>query len=294
MVVLALFGVTQTGLLDPISLLTRSLSTSVLPAAGAMSGGRYFAGRLFEYAWLSGAVFIAVLLANALVPRLFCRAFCPLWARCWGSSRALPSSTSGAGETLHPLQPVRGRLPGSVGPASQTAQVRMLCLHVLPRNLPHRRHYVPRALPRARHRPVSGHLPPAAWQTGVIALLSVPFRALLPAQTLSHARGHPASGFGAGGSVPGQVCPLRRVHEGLPDERHSAGAVRGGPGGDVYARDGEPNRLLRVQLHPLCSVCPTGAIREFTLDESLDAAGMKSRSSSAPRSWTAGDAFPGR
>jgi len=78
--VLALFGVAQVGLLDPISFLTRSLSASVLPAVGAITGGYGLPERAFQFGWLLGGLLILVLLLNALIPRFYCRVVCPLGA----------------------------------------------------------------------------------------------------------------------------------------------------------------------------------------------------------------------
>lgn len=78
--VLSLFGVTQAGLLDPISFLTRGLSTSIFPAIGTSTGGHGLAARVFQSGWLPGALLVAALLLNAAVPRFYCRALCPLGA----------------------------------------------------------------------------------------------------------------------------------------------------------------------------------------------------------------------
>ena len=80
LLVLALFGVNQIGLLDPISLLTRGLAASILPAVRAVTQGAGVPDRLFQYGWLLGAVLLAVLLLNAVIPRFYCRTVCPLGA----------------------------------------------------------------------------------------------------------------------------------------------------------------------------------------------------------------------
>jgi MauM/NapG family ferredoxin protein len=77
--VLAAFGVLQLAF-DPIVLLTRSLSTSVYPAIGTLSGGDLMPARLFRFGWLFGGMLIAILLLNAVIPRFWCRALCPLGA----------------------------------------------------------------------------------------------------------------------------------------------------------------------------------------------------------------------
>jgi len=69
---LALAGSLQTGLLDPISLLSRGLASGLWPM---LPGGRPVPG-----GWLAAGLLVAVLLASRWIPRLFCRAFCPLGA----------------------------------------------------------------------------------------------------------------------------------------------------------------------------------------------------------------------
>jgi ferredoxin len=70
----------QTGLLDPIPLITRSVNLIVLPILqGSVQwpaeGTRYAVG-----AWLIGAVFLTAVLLNLRVPRFYCRFLCPLGA----------------------------------------------------------------------------------------------------------------------------------------------------------------------------------------------------------------------
>jgi MauM/NapG family ferredoxin protein len=69
---LALLGSLQSGLLDPLSLLARGLSAVAWPA---LPGGRPVPG-----GWLAALLLLAVLVASRWVPRLFCRALCPLGA----------------------------------------------------------------------------------------------------------------------------------------------------------------------------------------------------------------------
>jgi polyferredoxin len=69
---LALLGSVQTGLLDPLSLLSRGLASGILPA---LPGGRAVPGGI-----VAATLLLAVLLASRWVPRFFCRALCPLGA----------------------------------------------------------------------------------------------------------------------------------------------------------------------------------------------------------------------
>ena len=66
----------QTGLLDPIPLVHRSINLTLLPLAERISTSqRYYLG-----SWFIGAVFITALLLNLRVPRFYCRFVCPLGA----------------------------------------------------------------------------------------------------------------------------------------------------------------------------------------------------------------------
>ena len=79
-------GILQIGLLDPIPLLSRSMTDAVFPALDAglravgLSGIHPSAAPHFSGAWLIGLLFLTLLLLNLWVPRFFCRAICPLGA----------------------------------------------------------------------------------------------------------------------------------------------------------------------------------------------------------------------
>lgn len=70
----------QTGLLDPIALVYRSINLVVLPLADSTMQRISVSQRYYEGAWLIGAVFLAALLLNLKVPRFYCRFVCPLGA----------------------------------------------------------------------------------------------------------------------------------------------------------------------------------------------------------------------
>jgi ferredoxin len=77
---LAGMGSVQTGLIDPLPLLHRSVNLALLPLAdnglGVLSGEP----RFYASAWLIGVVFLAVVGLNLALPRFFCRFICPLGA----------------------------------------------------------------------------------------------------------------------------------------------------------------------------------------------------------------------
>jgi polyferredoxin len=73
-------GSLQIGLLDPIALTVRSMTTSVLPTVNKATESVYTEPREYWQAWIVGLIFIGFLFANWWIPRFFCRAICPLGA----------------------------------------------------------------------------------------------------------------------------------------------------------------------------------------------------------------------
>jgi len=103
----AAVGVNYAGLMDPISLLCRSLAVSILPAIGiglrdffetlAFSDIKMFnylgyglealaapvigyENKAFQTGWIIGIVFLVILFLNRIRPRFWCRFLCPLGA----------------------------------------------------------------------------------------------------------------------------------------------------------------------------------------------------------------------
>jgi polyferredoxin len=70
----------QIGLLDPIALTVRSMTTSILPTIHKASEQVYTDNREYMWGWIVGAIFIGLLVANWWIPRFFCRVLCPLGA----------------------------------------------------------------------------------------------------------------------------------------------------------------------------------------------------------------------
>lgn len=70
----------QTGLLDPIPLVYRSVNLVLLPLADSTHQVISVTQRHYEGAWLIGAIFFAALLLNLRTPRFYCRYICPLGA----------------------------------------------------------------------------------------------------------------------------------------------------------------------------------------------------------------------
>ena len=70
----------QTGLLDPIPLITRSFNLVLLPIADRSVNLASVMGRFYEGAWLIFTIFLTAVLLNLAIPRFYCRFICPLGA----------------------------------------------------------------------------------------------------------------------------------------------------------------------------------------------------------------------
>jgi len=70
----------QTGLLDPIPLVTRSFNLLLLPIIDRAANFVSVTARFYEGAWLILVIFLAAILLNLVVPRFYCRFICPLGA----------------------------------------------------------------------------------------------------------------------------------------------------------------------------------------------------------------------
>ncbi|MCH8121309.1 MAG: 4Fe-4S binding protein [Planctomycetes bacterium] len=70
----------QTGLLDPIPLVTRSFNLLLLPIIDRTVNFVSVSARFYEGAWLILAIFLTATLLNLVVPRFYCRFICPLGA----------------------------------------------------------------------------------------------------------------------------------------------------------------------------------------------------------------------
>ncbi len=70
----------QTGLLDPIPLVHRSVNLVLLPLLDATTQALSVNSRFYEGAWLIAVVFFSAVLLNLVIPRFYCRFVCPLGA----------------------------------------------------------------------------------------------------------------------------------------------------------------------------------------------------------------------
>jgi polyferredoxin len=78
--VLALMGSVQTGLIDPLPLLHRSVNLALAPIADKGLNALSDVPRFYSSVWLIGVVFLAIVGLNLVLPRFFCRFICPLGA----------------------------------------------------------------------------------------------------------------------------------------------------------------------------------------------------------------------
>ena len=92
----------QIGLLDPIALTVRSMTTSVLPTVHKATESVYTEPREYWQAWIVGLIFIGLLVANWWIPRFFCRVVCPLGSLARASSAGSRSGGSTATRSAVP------------------------------------------------------------------------------------------------------------------------------------------------------------------------------------------------
>ncbi|MEA5088500.1 4Fe-4S binding protein [Solidesulfovibrio sp.] len=76
----AALGSVQTGLLDPLPLVARGVNLAVLPLVDPGRFGIHGEGRFYAGASAIGLLLLAILAANLWRPRFFCRYVCPLGA----------------------------------------------------------------------------------------------------------------------------------------------------------------------------------------------------------------------
>jgi polyferredoxin len=80
MLVAAVFGSLQIGLLDPIATIYRSFTIAVMPAAQTAAPTQFGDTRIYHLAWVIGVMFLLLVGLSLIIPRFFCRVLCPLGA----------------------------------------------------------------------------------------------------------------------------------------------------------------------------------------------------------------------
>jgi polyferredoxin len=76
----SIFATLQTGLLDPIPMVTRSVNLVLLPIIDKPFNLTSVTARFSAGAWLIFVMFLTAVLLNLLIPRFYCRFICPLGA----------------------------------------------------------------------------------------------------------------------------------------------------------------------------------------------------------------------
>ena len=240
----------QIGLLDPIALTVRSMTTSVLPTVNKATESVYTEPREYWQAWVVGLIFIGFLFANWWIPRFFCRAICPLGALLGLFSRF----------SLWRIDrdPVRCTdcdlcLKSCEGASDPQADLRksecFVCLNCI-EDCPHDAlsfRFLPRKASEVTY-PVVGRRELAPGGTLWPFLLPDDAGLRRREEELQPQR-DPAARLGRRGRVSAPLHQVRPVHPGLPDECSSAGHVRNGPRGPLDADHDLQDGLVRAQLH---------------------------------------------
>ncbi len=90
LLILAVLGPVQAGLLDPLALFLRSVNAVVLPPLQALGLPLGEARRMSAGAFFLGLLFLALLVATRFLPRAWCRTACPLGALLGVAARWAP------------------------------------------------------------------------------------------------------------------------------------------------------------------------------------------------------------
>ncbi len=242
----------QIGLLDPIALTVRSMTTSVLPTVNKATESVYTEPREYWQAWVVGLIFLGFLFANWWIPRFFCRAICPLGALLGLFSRF----------SLWRIDrdPVRCTdcdlcLKSCEGASDPQADLRksecFVCLNCI-EDCPHDAlsfRFLPRKASEIAY-PVVGRR-----ELLLASLFGLFFFPMTRAsggvkKNFSRMR-HPSARFGRRGRVPAPLHQMRPVHPSLPDECSPAGHVRNGPRRPLDADHDLQDGLVRAELHAL-------------------------------------------
>ncbi len=253
MIVAALFGSLQIGLLDPICLFHRSMTTAILPAANLVAPSTFYVKQPFAIAaWVIGFLLFLLVGMNVVIPRFFCRVLCPLGAFLGTiSSAALwriernPSKCVDCDLCLKNCE-------GASDPHTQLRKsecfVCFNCIEDCPED----------ALSFKFVPPLQHEITMPAVQ---------PRRALLGAAVgfgffgFGRASGDQDRGYnkdvdsaawlGRGKGIPRTLHQVRPVHPRLSHQCAAARAIHRRPRRDLDAHPRQQDRLLRTELHPV-------------------------------------------
>ncbi|MBF0158317.1 MAG: 4Fe-4S binding protein, partial [Magnetococcales bacterium] len=272
LLVMASFGVLQTGLLDPIALITRSFVTGVWPALQQLGAGLYLFQPHFVGGILIALIFLALLLANRFMMRYWCRVLCPLGALLgllsWRPLLRIRRNVDRCNDCHQCLQFCQGGCDPDGALRVSECHVCMNCIEQCPDGALHYGLAQPRSsvgqpIDVSRRRLV---------ESGIAAMVAVP---LLRSSYSSASSPHPAM-IRPPGSLPEtdflarcikcaacmRVCPTNVLQPAL---------LEGGL--EALWTPVLVNRLGYCEHHcVLCGhACPTGAIRPLTISEKVGA-----------------------
>ena len=291
----ALAGSAIGGLFDPICVAVRAMGLGVLPAlqyigihsSEAIAGARTCArcrarptrartssrrrcgqSHQFYYhqTWLILFLLVAILFMNRFIPRFWCRALCPLGAFLGVLSRfalfGMEKDHAKCTDCNLCLVNCQGAdsPQGGVKHRQDECHMCLNCESACPedvikfRFLPNRRSVINK--PDVKRRTVL-----ATGAAGVVAIPAMRIAEL--ARQGLQPEGDPPAGCGGRAGVPRPLHPLRRVHEGVSEQRAASGVLRGGVEG-MWT----PILIPRIGYCEfscvLCGqVCPTGAIQKI-------------------------------
>ena len=284
--VAALFGSAAIGWLDPFSLLVRSFGLSILPAFNA--GARAVLTPLershiaaikttgetlhsilhytvldlrqphYTQGLVLGILFIAILALSLRVTRLWCRAICPLGALLGAVSRwsilGLHKDEAACDKCNRCLLNCQGGDDPIGGLPWRKAEC-LMCMNCVG-SCPH--DSLQFKFFRKEKEVASTDIGPAQgadWPGGGRGGGSADARQHGPGQRPPRTAAASA-GLARRGRLSLALHPLRRVHEGLPEQRAASHARSGRPGRTVVADAGAAHRLLRTELRALLGGLP--------------------------------------
>jgi polyferredoxin len=262
----------QTGLLDPIALIYRTVGLAVLPALDRTQPLLSNAPRHYEGVWLIGGIFLTAVFLNFWLPRFYCRIICPLGALLGLISRLSLWRIGKTCSECSRCQVCDGICEGGCEPSGQIrggdCVLCFNCLHTCPQDLIH---YTVR--PPAGGEILAPDLSRREWITALVSgMFAIPLIRLdgslanawnpnlvRPPGSLDEAR------FLARCTKCGQcmrLCPTNVIQ---PAGLSSGLEAIWTPVLDF--------RIGTSGCQPNCiacgNICPTGAIRPITLDERL-------------------------
>ena len=122
----------QIGLLDPISLVTRSINLVLLPLADRTALKLSTGPRLYAESGLIGLVFLTAIMLNLLIPRFYCRFICPAGALFGVLARLAPWRIGKTGHECCGSRICERHCEGACTPASEIRPHEcILCMNCL-------------------------------------------------------------------------------------------------------------------------------------------------------------------